>query len=436
MAAQAPGSVMIESLSHDGRGVARIDGRVIFVSGALPAEEVTFTRIRRRREYDEGEILEVLKASPQRITPRCRWFGICGGCSLQHLAPHAQIKVKQDVLMQNLRRIGRVEPEVISPPLMANNWGYRRRARLGVKFVKNKGRVLVGFRERLKPYITDMSRCEILARPVDRLIEPLARLIESLSIPDQVPQIEVAVADNATALVFRVLAPLSEHDKTRLKAFGYQHDIVVYLQPGGLNSVQALEASAQPLTYRLPDFDVEIEFLPTDFVQVNGPVNQAMVRRVLELLAPESTERVLDLFCGLGNFTLPLARRAGAVVGVEGDPARVAYARRNAERNGLANARFCTADLFGDIGDLPWVEPRYDGILLDPPRAGASQIIKRAKRFAARRIVYVSCHPETLARDAGTLVHTHGYRLVSAGVMDMFPHTAHVESIALFIRDT
>ncbi len=429
-----PVEVRIDSLSHDGRGVARIDGKVVFVEGALPGERVMFRYTGRRRSNDEGCVTEVIEASPERVTPRCEWFERCGGCSLQHLDPDAQIAAKQRTLMEQLQRIGGLEPPDILPPLTGPRWGYRHKARLGVRFVKAKGRVLVGFREKRSGYIVDMARCEVLHPVIGGRIQEIAEWIHSLQGCRRIPQIEVAVGDEVAALVIRHLDSLSEEDRVRLQAFGEQSGLHIYLQPEGPDSVSLLWPDRSRLAYRLPEFELEFQFLPTDFTQVNSELNRAMVKRAVSLLDPRPDERVLDLFCGIGNFSLPLARLAGEVTGVEGDIGLVRRARENAARNGLENVSFHAADLTEEMSATPWGRKGFDKILLDPPRSGALEILPWLRGLGATRIVYVSCNPATLARDAGELVKRHGYRLVSAGVMDMFPHTAHVESIALFER--
>jgi 23S rRNA (uracil1939-C5)-methyltransferase len=434
MAAPArTGTLEVTSLSHDGRGVAHEDGKAVFVAGALPGELVRVSRRRRRRNYDECETDAIERASADRVTPRCAHFGVCGGCVLQHLDPAAQITLRQAQLLEELRRIGGVEPARVLEPLTAAPWHYRRRARLGVRWVAKKGRVLVGFRERLSPYLADLRRCEVLTPPLDSLIEPLAGLVGSLSIRSRVPQIEAAVADNAVALVFRVLEPPTTRDRELLSEFARRHGLQIHLQRGGLESVEAL-AGGEPLRYRLDEFDLEFEFLPTDFIQVNGALNRLMVLRALELLAPEPQAAVLDLFCGIGNFSLPLARRARHVTGIEGERGLVERARANAIHNRLTNTEFHVADLGIEGLQGAWTAREYDAVLLDPPRAGARAILPFLGRSRARRVVYISCHPGSFARDAGLLVQELGFRLVAAGVMDMFPHTAHVESLALFER--
>ncbi len=427
-----PHEARIESLSHDGRGVARIAGKVTFIDGALPGELVTFRYTGRRRSRDEGSVLEILQAAPERVAPRCDSFGRCGGCSLQHLDPAAQIEAKQRLLLEQLRRIGAVEAQRLLPPLTGPLWGYRHKARLGARFVKGKGRVLVGFRERHSGYIVDMQRCEILHPAIGGRMTELAELVQSLRICRSVPQLEVAVGDGVAALVFRHLEELDPGDRALLEDFGRRTGLHIYLQPGGPDSVHLLWPERSQLGYRLPEFDLELLFLPTDFTQVNEALNRRMVRQALELLDCGPGQRVLDLFCGIGNFSLPLARMAEEVVGVEGDAALVQRARDNAGRNGLHNVEFHVADLAQEIDCYSWARSGYDRILLDPPRSGALELLPRIAGLRAPKIVYVSCNPATLARDAGELVKVHGYRLAAVGVMDMFPHTAHVESIALF----
>ena len=422
----------IESLDQEGRGVTHVGGKAVFVDGALPGEQVSFRRTRRQRRHDEGEVVEVLRAAPERVAPRCRHFGICGGCSLQHLQHGAQLAAKARVVAEALARIGGVTPDAWLPPLTGPVFGYRRRARLGCKFVDKKGKVLVGFRERSSPLLADLESCEVLAPPVGGLLTGLARLVGSLEIRRRVAQIEVAVGDDAAALVLRVLDEPAAADLERLRAFEARHGIALYLQPGGLDTVRPLTAPAVPLRYSLPGLTAGIEFAPTDFIQVNGELNRLMVARAIELLDPRPTDRALDLFCGLGNFSLPLALRAASVDGVEGDAALVARARANAARNGIANASFHAANLAAETQAGDWARAAYDLVLLDPPRAGAREILPVATASRPRRLVYVSCHAGSFARDAGILAGQLGYRLAAAGIMDMFPQTSHVETIALF----
>jgi 23S rRNA (uracil1939-C5)-methyltransferase len=435
ISAAAPIELDIADLSHDGRGVGRIDGKAVFVSGALPGERVRARLLRRKRSFDEAEAVEILQPSADRVVPGCAHFGRCGGCALQHLDPAAQILAKQRVLLENFERIGDVRPGRVLPPLTSEIWGYRRKARLGVKYVAKKQRVLVGFRESADPrFIADIDRCEVLIAEVGGKLDALARMIEQLAARERIPQIEVARGDDLTALVFRHLDPLGSDDRERLIAFGKEHDLAIFLQPGGNESVHPLWPESPRLAFRIPSADVELEFLPLDFVQINAGLNLQMIERALQLLDPQPGDRVLDLFCGLGNFTLPLARRAAEVVGVEGDAGLVQRARDNAARNGIGNTQFFAADLARPLAAEPWIGQHFDLALLDPPRTGADGVIAQLPTAGIRRLLYISCHPGSLARDAGMLVREHGFELAAAGVMDMFPHTAHVESIALFER--
>ncbi len=433
-----PIQAVIESLTHDARGVARVDGKAVFIEGTLPGEVVMFTYVDQHKRYDEGQLVEVLQPSVHRVEPRCVHFSVCGGCSLQHMEPAEQIHAKQRMLHDSLTHIGKVMPESWLPPLTGPQWGYRHKGRLGAKYVLKKSTMLVGFREKRGPLLAQLTRCEVLHPAVGERIMELRALIDGMHARQEIPQIEVAVGEGrryATALVFRNMLTLDEHDIARLCEFGEQYDFQIYLQPAGYESVTllwptVLKSSAR-LSYSLPEYDLEMFFLPTDFTQVNAEMNRTMINHALALLDPQPEDRVLDLFCGLGNFTLPLARRAGQVVGVEGDEKLVQRARENASHNGIPNAEFHAADL-NLMMDSTWAGRGFNKILLDPPRTGALEIVKRLPELGASRIVYVSCNPATLARDAAELVHQHGYRMISAGVMDMFPHTTHVESIALF----
>jgi 23S rRNA (uracil1939-C5)-methyltransferase len=426
----------IIDLSHDGRGVARVEGKTVFIDDALPGERVQWMRLKRGRNFDEGRLERVLEASADRVEPQCQHFGVCGGCALQHLSPPKQLEFKQRQLTESLSRIGRATPTEILAPLQADVWSYRRRARLAARWVPKKQRTVVGFRERSTPYIADLKTCAVLQPPLDGLIEPLSRLASAMSIRNRLPQIEAAVADNAVALVVRTLEPLTPADLALLEQFGREHNVQIWLQPGGYDTVAPLGGEVAPLEYRLPAFDVTLQFLPTDFVQVNAGLNARMIEQAVHLLNPQPGERILDLFCGLGNFSLPLARSGAHVVGVEGEAGLIARAEANAARNGLADgAEFFTANLAdASFMEAAWARRSYDKVLLDPPRAGAQAALPMIVRSGASKVVYVSCHPGSLARDAGVLVHDHGYTLEAAGVMDMFPHTAHVESIALFER--
>jgi len=421
-------------LAHDGRGIARSGGKAVFIEGALPGERVRFRVFKRRRQLDEAGLVEVLVASPDRVAPRCAHFGVCGGCSLQHLAPVAQVAAKQRQLLDNLERIGQVRPTEVFAPLRGLDFAYRRRARLGVKYVHKKGRVLAGFREREKPYLADIRRCEILLERFATLPQEIAALVETLSLREQLPQVEVAAGDQTAALVFRMMQAPSADDLCKLAQFGERHGVQIYLQSGGLETIRPLSTPDSPLAYTIDDGRITLEFGPADFIQINREVNAAMVAAAMDLLQPGPTDRVLDLFCGLGNFTLPLGRRALSVVGVEGDGGLVSRARSNAVRNGIANADFFVDNLFEPARFARWAASAYDLVLLDPPRAGAVAIMERMAQWRPRRVVYISCHPGSLARDAGVLVRNHGFQLIGAGVMDMFPHTTHVESIAVFER--
>lgn len=430
----APEEADIVDLSHEAKGVARVDGKAVFVADSLPGERVVMRRVGRHRRFDEAVLEQVLRASPDRVPAECPHFGLCGGCALQHLAPAAQLAFKQAQLIENLARLGDVEPARVLEPLTGPVWAYRRRARLGVKLVPKKGRVLVGFRERSAPYVADLHECRVLVPPAGALMDPLAALVASLSIAARVPQIEVAIADGTCALVFRVLDEPSTDDRELLAAFEREHSVRIYLQPGGIETIRPLGSAGEPLHYSLPAFGLRIEFEPADFIQVNGALNEAMVTRAVELLDPGSEGRVLDLFCGLGNFSLPLATRARQVVGIEGEQGLVGRARRNADLNGLSNTAFHASNLAEDMSEANWARGGYERVLLDPPRAGAREVLPVVGASGAARVVYISCHPGSLARDAGILVREHGFRLVAAGVMDMFPHTTHVEAMAVFER--
>jgi len=429
---------VVADLTHEAEGVVRgseAGGKTVFVAGALPGERISFRRRSFHKSHDEAELLEVHDASPARATPRCAHFGVCGGCAMQHLDPAAQIEAKQKELAQNLQRIGSVEPDEWLPPLLGPHWNYRRRARLSSRFVAKKGRSLVGFREKQGKYVADVQRCEVLAEPVASLVGVLAELLTGMARRTSIPQIEVALSDGERVLVFRVLDPLPEGDLEALRAFERTHGLRILLQPGGLNTIVPLTEGPVDLHYRLDAFDVKLEFGPSDFVQVNAAINQSMVARAVELLEIAPTDRVLDLYCGLGNFTLPLARHAAAVVGVEGEAGLIARARANASLNGISNAEFVVADLSvaPDIA-LPWLRGGFDKVLLDPPRVGAREVLSAVAHLAPHRVVYISCHTGSLARDLGVLTHELGFRLRAAGVLDMFPHTTHVESIAVLDR--
>ncbi|MFN3985938.1 MAG: 23S rRNA (uracil(1939)-C(5))-methyltransferase RlmD [Rhodocyclaceae bacterium] len=426
----------IESLDHEGRGVAHVDGKVVFVDGALPGERVEYVEYRSRPRHAQAEMTRLLVASAQRVVPRCRYYGTCGGCSVQHFDPVAQTAAKQRVLEDALWHVGKVRAATLYPAIHGVPWGYRFRARLGVRVVPSRGGVLIGFREKRSSYIADMHACEVLPPHVAALLTPLHELVEGLSIRDRLPQIEIAVGDeDVTVLVFRILKPLGNGDAARLVAFADAHAVQVWLQPEGPDSCHRLHPrEAAGLAYSLPEFGVRMAFGPTDFTQVNVAINRVLMRRAMQLLAPAAGERIADLFCGLGNFSLPIARLGAYVVGVEGSDDLVVRAGRNAEDNGLARqCEFHAANLFETTEDSLAALGRVDKMLIDPPREGAVAVVKAispAQRPA--RIVYVSCNPATLARDAAVLVHEKGYVLKGAGVANMFPQTSHVESIALF----
>ena len=424
----------IVDLAQDGRGIAKVSGKTVFIDGALPGERVRFNVFKQRRQFDEAHLAALLSRAPDRVEPLCKHFGVCGGCSLQHLQPDAQLAAKQQQLLDAFEHIGGVAPKRVLEALKGPHWAYRRRARLGIKYVKKKGRVLAGFREKNKPYLADIQRCEILVGPQALLASELAALAETLSIRDQLPQVEVAAGDAHTALVLRVMQPPSADDLQKIASFGAEKGLQIFLQSGGLDTVRPLEQGYPPLTYAVDGGHVNIEFHPVDFIQVNREINVAMVQAAIRLLEPEPEDALLDLFCGLGNFTLPLARRARLALGVEGDAALVARARGNAARNAIGNAEFAAENLFEPAKFGTWAKQRYDLVLLDPPRVGAVQLLPCIAQWQPRRVVYISCHPGSLARDAGMLVRDLGFTLTDAGVMDMFPHTTHVESIAVFER--
>ena len=432
----APVETIIESLSHEGRGVSHIDGKTIFIDGALAGETVMFRYRRSHSRYAEGSLEEVIaNTSADRVEAKCKHFSICGGCSLQHLSPDKQIQHKESVLLELLKHIGGVQAEKILPALTGPLWGYRHKARLGVKHVLKKEKVLVGFREKYSSYVADIDSCEVLHPAVGRILDKLAALIADLTVHNKIAQIEVAVADNKTALIFRNLADLSGEDVKKLHDFGEEYNLSIYLQSAGPDSVVPLSGEQQDdLCYQLDEGDITIHFAATDFTQVNVEINQKMVKRVIALLDIQPEDTILDLFCGLGNFTLPLALRAKHVTGVEGADALVQKARHNAALNNIANTRFLLADLSQSPLQQDIIADKYNKILLDPPRSGAQAVIEQLNLKKVETLVYVSCNPATLARDAGILVKEKGFKLTSAGVMDMFPHTTHVESIAVFER--
>lgn len=435
-----PQTLTVDSMGHDGRGIAHREGKIVFVDGGLPGETVTAEITLSHRRYDEAQVLEVIDASADRVMPPCPHYGVCGGCSLQHMAPTAQITYKQSVLAEQLTHFGNVSPERWLPPLREVELGYRRKARLGVKYVIKKSSLLVGFREKKANFLADITRCDVLDARLGQRIEALRALVGGLKTFDQIPQIEVAAGDDDVALVFRHMVAMPESDIDTLVAFCAAAGWQLYLQPGGVDTVhrvwpRAGQFAEDRLFYALPDFGLRFGFHPMDFTQVNAAVNRRMVSLALDLLEPTPSDRVLDLFCGLGNFTLPLATRAAEVVGVEGVDAMVDRGYENARRNGLTNVTFHAKDLTQDFSGESWAQGGFDLVLIDPPRTGALEVVKYLPRFGARRLVYVSCKPDTLARDAGELAKS-GYKLKTVGVMDMFTHTAHVESIAVFDKES
>jgi 23S rRNA (uracil1939-C5)-methyltransferase len=428
-----PSVVNIESMSHEGRGIAHIGGKTVFVFGALKGEEVRIQIRKSNRNYDEAITLDVIKPSKLRIKPQCESFEICGGCSLQHIDSDEQVAFKQQSLLEMMHHAG-IKIEQIIPPLRAQSWGYRRKARLGVKFVRKKGRVLVGFRERNTPFLADMSHCEVLIPQVGQRLQDLADLVESLDAREVIPQIEVASDDANTVLVFRHLQPLSDHDIQKLIDFAKRNEFWIQLQPGGPDSIVNLYPEQQTLYFApLPNEEIKIRFKAVDFTQVNAEINQQMLAQALKFLDSKSTDKVLDLYCGLGNFTLPIANRCSKVTGVEGDEAMVRRAKQNAQEQMIGNSEYFVADLNQPDPEAGWMRQRYEKIVLDPPRLGAFELTQIISRFAAKIIVYVSCQPSSLVRDSKIICDS-GYRLTHLGIMDMFPQTAHVESMAVFER--
>ena len=438
--ARAPSVVAdVASLDQEGRGVARVDGKAVFVEGALPGETVTITYLKKKPTFDLARVDVVVKSNAARVEPRCRHFGICGGCSQQHFDAAAQVAAKQRTLEDALWRLGRVRPALLLPPIHGPSWRYRHRARLSVRHVAKKGGMLIGFHERKSSYVADMRSCEVLPLKISDLLPKMRELIGALTIRDRVPQIELAVGDGAHAahvLVLRILEALAPQDEAALRAFGAEHGVRFFLQPGGPGTAAALDPDGPVLAYTLPEFDLTFPYSPTEFTQVNPSINRVLVRRAIALADPRPGERIGDFFCGIGNFTLPLARLCGAAVGIEGNEALVARATENAAFNGLAGkTTFRAVNLFEATPESFEALGPLDKILVDPPREGAIELVKSLPGDGApKRVVYVSCNPATLARDASVLVHDHGYHLAAAGVVNMFPHTSHVESVALFTR--
>ena len=428
-----PVTLTIDSLSPEGRGVSRVDGKTTFIEGALPGEEVCFVYDNIRSKFSEGHVVKVLKASPERVEAKCQHAHICGGCSLQHMDANAQIKHKQSILLHHFKHLANVQPDEVLPPLTGPLWGYRKKARLGVRYVRKKERVLVGFREKGKSYLADLDKCEVLHPSVGHQLKDLSSLIGSLDCFESIAQIEVAVDDTHTALIFRNLVEVNTEDKIKLINFAKDKQIDLYLQPKGPESIVLLYPDSADLSYSV-DEGLHIHFKPTDFTQVNSEINKKMINRAIDLLELDGADQLLELYCGLGNFTLPLAKRISSVVAVEGDKSLIERANENARLNNIENVSYHVANLMEDVKGMPWLKGDYNKILVDPPRSGAIEILPHIAHLGAERLLYISCNPATLARDTNYLVNEANYQLVKAGVMDMFPHTAHVESIALFLK--
>ncbi|MDR2874997.1 MAG: 23S rRNA (uracil(1939)-C(5))-methyltransferase RlmD [Methylobacillus sp.] len=425
----------IDSLDQEGRGVGRVEGKVVFIDGALTGETVAYRATRSKASYEIGKLERILKSSPMRVTPQCPHFGVCGGCAMQHLDAAAQVAAKQRMLEDDLWHIGRVRPETMLPPIIGPLWGYRHKARLRARFVSAKNRVLVGFNEKASSYVAVMGECHVLPPSMSALIVPLQELLAQLTIKERIPQIEVAIGEHVTVLVLRILEPLARADETPLRAFAERHGVQIWTQSKGPETATPFHPLDAPgLSYTLPEFNLRYPFMPTEFTQVNPHINRVLVRRAMRMLDAKPGERIADFFCGLGNFTLPIARMGATVLGLEGAAALVRRAKESAEINGLSQAvEFREANLFEKTAESLAALGHFDKWLIDPPRDGAMELIKAIEETTApQRIVYVSCNPATLARDAGLLTQVKGYRMVAAGVVNMFPHTAHVESMAMF----
>lgn len=418
----------INNISHDGRGVGQLNGKTVFVDGALPGEIIAAEITKKHSRFNHAKIIEILKPSPDRIAAKCSHFAICGGCQLQQFSSEKQLLLKQENLLNQLKHIGHVIPDSILPPLTGPQWGYRTKARLSVKYVEKKQKLLIGFHEKEGRYIADLDHCDVLDPRVGTKFELLRELILNLSVYKQLPQIEVACDKNHVALIFRHLLPLSEDDKNKLKKFGLDHNFQIYCQP---NKPEPMSVMTD-LNYAFED--ITYHFQPTDFTQINPEINQKMLKLALALLDLNSEDKVLDLFCGLGNFTLPIAKHSAHATGIEGDKNMVIKARNNAEANQIKNIDFYVTNLFEPDVSMPWIQKKYNKLLLDPPRTGAIEILPLIPKWSPKIIVYISCNPATLARDAGELVNKYGYKFIKTGVMDMFPHTKHVESIGVFVR--
>lgn len=429
-----PAVVAIHGLSHDGRGIAAINHKTSFIQGALPNEKITYKIVKEHRSYMEGEMMSVIEASESRVKPPCPHFGVCGGCNLQHVEMSLQINLKQQTLLEQLKHFGNVEPQQLLSPLSAYELGYRRKARLGVKYVIKKEKLLVGFREKKSRYLADLDECVVLHPKVGKNFLVLRNLISSLSAFKDIPQIEIAMGDDEAALVIRHLVPLSAEDIQKLLNFGEKENFHIYLQANAPHPVSKLypQDDKAYLSYTLPDENIRFLFHPLDFTQINLELNRLMVKQALSLMELKADDQVLDLFCGMGNFTLPLAKHVHHVTGVEGSSAMVERAIANAKYNQINNVNFYVSNLEAPESNAAWLQKSYDKILLDPPRVGAKEILPHLNTLSANTICYISCNPATLARDAGEMVHQYGYQLKFAGIMNMFPHTAHTEAMAIF----
>lgn len=432
-----PEIVSIESIDHEGRGIAhRADGKTLFIDGAITGEQVSYSSYRKKEHFELAQMTRLVKSSAMRVTPKCPHFGVCGGCSLQHLDTHAQVAAKQRVLEDNLQHIGKVTSSHMLPAIHGPSWAYRTRARLSVRLVEKKGGVLVGFHERKNSFIADMHSCAVLPARISALIDPLRQMIMQLSIRSAIPQIEVVATAQVDALVLRHMAEFSETDLDILRQFADQHHIQWWLQSKGPTTIIPYYPLAAPeLAYGLPEYQIHMPFKPSEFTQINVDVNPVLIRRAMQLLAPTRHERIADMFCGIGNFTLPIARSAGSVLGFEGSPELVERATQNALRNGITNTAFTCVNLFEMTAEHLRSLGKFDKMLIDPPRDGALALIQSIENDTApQSIVYVSCNPASLARDAAILVHEKGYHLRATGIANMFPHTAHVESFSIFER--
>jgi len=426
----------IRNLSHEGKGIAEIDGKTVFIHGALPDETIRCQITYKSSKFNEAKILEIIEPSKDRVTPPCAHFGVCGGCSMQHMSVAHQLEHKQKVLIEQLKHFGKVTPEEILPAISGKDLGYRGKARLGVRYVQKKEKVLVGFREKHSKYLADIKSCKVLHKSVGNIIEDLSNLLITFAHYKEIPQIEVACSDDETVLIFRHLKPLQQDEIDALCKFATLNKLSIYLQPNPPEKIHKIfpKDNIESLSYNLKEFNLEMLFHPTMFTQVNSEINPLMISQALTLLNPTKDDEILDLFCGLGNFTLPLAKYAKNVVGIEGSKEMVKAATSNALHNNIENTEFYAANLFEPDRSHKWMQKKYNKILLDPPRSGAKEILPYLSEFNTKTIVYVSCNPATLARDANELVNNHGYKLKKTGIINMFPHTSHIEAMALFER--